>query len=96
MKNLFKHKRKMQYFEFSSPYYALIKAKNGSSAAKIYREIVADAGDGYAMHLIDREKALVIFSQSPGEHGFLMHPKKIIEDFNDPETELLVADSYFS
>lgn len=48
----------MKYFEFSEPYFALIKAKGYKKAMEIYEEVVCDIEDSVEMKEISKMYAL--------------------------------------
>lgn len=86
----------MKFYEIHDPYYALIKATDKAEAEKIYiQEVDTDDYDNFQdeeIREVEREYALVIFSQSSGVDGELASYTYISENFNNPEAGALVWD----
>lgn len=87
----------MKYFTVDHPYYALIKAKSGEEAIKMYIELVSDDEDGCLekeMREVPREEALVMFSRvKDDETGKFIAPDEVVRIFNEDEPDLLGIDS---
>ncbi|WP_421726818.1 hypothetical protein [Bacillus velezensis] len=89
--------RTMKFYEINDPYYALIKAKDKAEAEKIYIQEVADTDDydnfqDEEIREVERDYALVKFSQSRGEDGELASYTYISGTFNNPDIEVLIWD----
>lgn len=82
----------MKYFEVNDPYYALIKAENVKNAMEVYHRLVADADDGMDLKEIERDKALIKYSQAMGEDKTLINPGEIYKEFNDDVQDILLID----
>ncbi|AXF54605.1 hypothetical protein [Salicibibacter kimchii] len=75
----------MKYFEFIDPYYALIKAKDKTSACEVYERIVAD--EPTKPYEKTRNQALNAFlMDEDGEFSELMR------EFNKDGEALLLVD----
>ncbi|MGA4837034.1 hypothetical protein ABEQ76_20910 [Bacillus velezensis] len=89
--------RTMKFYEIHDPYYALLKATDKAEAEKIYIENVADTDDydnfqDEEIREVERDYALVKFSQSRGVDGELASYTYISKNFNNPESEVLIWD----
>lgn len=89
--------RTMKFYEIHDPYYALIKATDKAEAEKVYIQGVADTDDydnfqDEEIREVERDYALVKFSQSRGVDGELASYTYISENFNNPEAEVLIWD----
>ncbi|MFU1715640.1 hypothetical protein ACM392_08815 [Bacillus amyloliquefaciens] len=87
----------MKFYEIHDPYYALLKAEDKAEAEKIYIENVADTDDydnfqDEEIREVERDYALVKFSQTRGEDRELSSYTYISENFNDPKSEVLIWD----
>lgn len=87
----------MNYFEFTEPYYALIKAKDDVDAVGKYIEVVA-GNDSEVQALLDESKivpeyyAAARFAQAKDENGKLVDLEEVIRTFKSDETEILLMD----
>jgi hypothetical protein len=84
----------MKFFEVHYPYYALIKAKSVDEAINLYVEGVAD-DDGTLkdeIKEVDRDYALVRFSQGKTEDKKEVPIAKILTDFQSDESKILLID----
>lgn len=89
--------RTMKFYEINDPYYALIKAKDEAEAEKIYIQEVADTDDyenfqDDEIREVERDYALIMYSQVKGEDGELMSYTYISGTFNDPDIKVLIMD----
>ncbi len=82
----------MKFFDFHNPYMALIKAENEEQAKKKYVELVADDDGDLEFDEIDRDYAIVKFSQGKGEDGELIPANEILEQLQSEQPELLLID----
>lgn len=82
----------MKFYDFHSPYMALIKAKDEEQAKRKYVELVADDEGDLEFNEIDRDHAIVKFSQAKGEDGELIPANEILEQLNSNQPELLLID----
>ncbi|MDF9767653.1 hypothetical protein [Bacillus velezensis] len=87
----------MKFYEIHDPYYALLKAEDKAEAEKIYNKDVADTDDydnfqDEEIREVERDYALVMFSQSRGVDGELRSYTYISKNFNNPESEVLIWD----
>ncbi|MFK3811827.1 hypothetical protein [Bacillus halotolerans] len=87
----------MNFYEINEPYYALLKAKDEADAERIYNEQIADTDDyenfqDDEIREVERDYALIMFSQTKDEDGKLVSYTRISEDFNNPEIEVLIMD----
>ncbi|TNU31624.1 hypothetical protein FH493_19040 [Bacillus velezensis] len=87
----------MKFYEINDPYYALIKAKDEAEAEKIYIQEVADTDDyenfqDDEIREVERDYALIMYSQVKGEDGELMSYTYISGTFNDPDIKVLIMD----
>lgn len=67
----------MKFYEIHDPYYALIKAKDEADAERIYNEYISDTDDyenfqDDEIREVERDYALIMYSQVKGEDGELM------------------------
>ncbi|MFK7678629.1 hypothetical protein ACI3ER_11365 [Bacillus sp. Wb] len=85
----------MKFYEFSNPYFALIKAENKSEAVFEYEESVGYL-DGEeklkSIKEVDRDYALAFFSRVLSEDGNVIPVSEIVSDFQKDERMLLVVD----
>ncbi|MGE8038105.1 hypothetical protein [Lysinibacillus sp. NPDC093692] len=82
----------MQFFDFYNQYIALIKAENEEQAKKKYIELVADEEGDLEFVEIERNHAIVKFSQTKGEDGELVPANEILEQLQSDQPELLIID----
>ncbi|GIO25361.1 hypothetical protein [Oceanobacillus sp. J11TS1] len=82
----------MKFYEFTNPYYALIKAENENNAAKLYAKSVADIDEGVDVKEIDCDMALIKCAQALGEDNDYINSKEIYDDFIREEQEVLLID----
>lgn len=87
----------MNYFEFTDPYYSLIKAKDDVDAVKKYIEVVAGDDDDIQM-LLDESKivpeyyAVARFIRSIDESGKLIDLDEALEVLKSIDAEVLLID----
>lgn len=89
--------RTMKFYEIHDPYYALIKAKDEADAERIYNEYISDTDDyenfqDDEIREVERDYALIMYSQVKGENGELMSYTYISGTFNNPDIEVLIMD----
>ncbi|MDX6157102.1 hypothetical protein SIA70_13395 [Bacillus subtilis] len=89
--------RTMKFYEINDPYYALIKAKDEADAERIYNEYISDTDDyenfqDDEIREVERDYALIKYSQTKGEDGEPMSYTYISGTFNNPEIEVLIMD----
>ncbi|WP_431811407.1 hypothetical protein [Lysinibacillus sp. FW12] len=82
----------MKFFDFYNPYIALIKAENEEQAKEKYVEWVAEDKGDLEFDEIDRDYAIVKFSQAKSEDGELVPVNEILEQLQSDQPELLVID----
>ncbi|MGG3890198.1 hypothetical protein [Metabacillus fastidiosus] len=83
----------MRYFEIHEPYYALLKANNETEAIQKYIENVAgEKGETFNISEVDRDYALIKFSQAPDENKKLLPINTVINEFNAQENEVMIID----
>ncbi|MFJ7916107.1 MULTISPECIES: hypothetical protein [unclassified Lysinibacillus] len=82
----------MKFFDFYNPYIALIKAENEEQAKEKYVEWVADDEGDLEFDEIERDHAIVKFSQTKGEDGELIPASEILEQLHSDKPELLLID----
>lgn len=78
----------MKFFDFHSPYLALIKAKDEQQAKEKYVEWVADEEGDLEFDEVERDYAIVMFSQTKGENGELIPAEEILEQLHSDKPEL--------
>ncbi|MCW5196285.1 hypothetical protein SJY89_20200 [Bacillus velezensis] len=89
--------RTMKFYEIHDPYYALIKATDKADAEKVYIESVADTDDYEnfqedEIREVERDYALVMFSQIQDHDGTCAGYDFISKVFNDPDFKVLKMD----
>ncbi|MFL1998519.1 hypothetical protein VYF65_004319 [Lysinibacillus irui] len=82
----------MKFFDFYNPYIALIKAENEEQAKEKYVEWVAEDKGDLEFDEIERDYAIVKFSQAKSEDGELVPVNEILEQLQSDQPELLVID----
>ncbi|MFJ3386859.1 hypothetical protein [Lysinibacillus sp. NPDC086135] len=82
----------MKFFDFYNPYIALIKAENEEQAKEKYVEWVANDEGDLEFDEIEKDHAIVKFSQARDEHGNLVPVDEILEQLQSTQPELLVID----
>ncbi|WEG18642.1 hypothetical protein PQ478_09185 [Alkalihalophilus pseudofirmus] len=87
----------MNYYEFNTPYYALIKALTIGEAVDKYIESVAGSEEEYdelleECKLVKDYIAITKFARSKGENGELMEQSEIFEVLGSEDVELLLVD----
>lgn len=89
--------RTMKFYEIHDPYYALIKAKDEADAERIYNEYISDTDDyenfqDDEIREVERDYALVMFSQIQDYDGTCAGYDFISKVFNDPDFKVLKMD----
>ncbi|MCA1214752.1 hypothetical protein LC728_10180 [Bacillus amyloliquefaciens] len=89
--------RTMKFYEINDPYYALIKAKDEADAERIYNEYISDTDDyenfqDDEIREVERDYALVMFSQIQDHDGTCAGYDFISKVFNDPDFKVLKMD----
>lgn len=82
----------MKFYNFNNPYTALIKASSEEEAKKTYVEFVADDDGDLEFEEIERDHAIVMFSQAKGENKELIPADEILEQLRSDQPELLLID----
>lgn len=84
----------MKYFEVNEPYYALLKAETQDECIKEYVEHVADDDGTLSSEIkeVDRDYALINFSQALSEEGDFIPVNEVLELFNNEKVNVLIVD----
>ncbi len=82
----------MKFFDFYNPYIALILAENEEQAKEKYVKWVADDEGDLEFDEIERDYAIVKFSQAKGEDSELVPLNEILEQLQSDQPELLLID----
>lgn len=82
----------MKFFDFYNPYTALIKAENEEQAIEKYVECVAEDKGDIGFDEIERDYAIVKFSQAKGEDGELAPLNEVLKQLQSDQPELLLMD----
>lgn len=82
----------MKFFDFYNPYIALIKAENEEQAKEKYVEWVAEDKGDLEFDEIERDYAIVKFSQAKGEDGELAPINEVLKQLQSDQPELLLID----
>ncbi|WP_406842625.1 hypothetical protein [Bacillus velezensis] len=87
----------MKFYEILNPYYALLKAEDKAEAEKIYIQEVAYTDDYEnfqedEIREVERDYALVMFSQIQDHDGSCAGYDFISKVFNDPDFKVLKMD----
>lgn len=82
----------MKFYEFDSPYYALLKASNEEEAKVRYvRHVAEDEGD-LEFKEVSEGYALVKYSRATGEDKKVIPIEQILEEFYYDDCETLIVD----
>lgn len=82
----------MRFFEIHEPYYALLKAEDEEQAKKEYESAVAFIDEPNEIKEVEKDYALVKFSQTKDEDGNLLSLDEILDEFRGKERSVLLID----
>ena len=84
----------MKFYEFSNPYFALIKAEDEYDAIVEYNESVGDINDEKLENVkeVSRDYSMALFSRVLSEDGNVIPIAEIVSDFQKEERMTLVVD----
>lgn len=84
--------KNMNFYEFTEPYYSLIKAENQEEAVQSYLKAVADTEEGYEVKEVPDYYAIAKFSRCLDEFKKLVPLKEVLEQLESDSTEVLMVD----